>query len=92
MAIFHPQDQLKEAGATYIFNYVHLILSYQEGTQSGGYTDGRIVRAQVQLASCEDSKCTKPLKIPDKIAAKEKFLLPYSYSVEFVVRGWGHCT
>ena len=77
-------DQLKDSGATYIFNHVHLILSYQDGTPSRGYTDGRIVRAQVQLASCEAHPCTKPLKIPDSIAKGKTFLLSYSYSVEFV--------
>lgn len=77
-------DQLKEPGATYIFNHVHIILYYQKGSKTGGSTDGRIVRAHVQLASCDAAKCAKPLKIPNKIAKGEKFMIPYSYSVDFL--------
>ena len=42
----------------------------------------------MQLASCETFNCTKPLRIPDNIAEGKTFKLPYSYSVQFLVRGW----
>ena len=40
----------------------------------------------MQLASCDTLKCAKPLKIPDKI--DKTFVIPYTYSVDFVVREW----
>jgi len=79
------QPLFKEKGATYIFNHVHLVISYHKGTDKSGYTDGRMVRAQIQLASCTPP-CTdqsKPMKIPDKL--KGKLDIKYTYSVTFVV-------
>ena len=54
------------------------------------FTDGRIVRAQVQLASCNKLPCTaksEPLKLPkpSEVDDKEGFNLTYSYTVEFIV-------
>ena len=86
------QNQFTEKGATYIFNHVHLILSYHKGTPKSGYTDGRIVRARIQLASCDSFPCSdkaKPMKIPAKL--DKKLQIPYTYTVEFTVSfmGWG---
>ena len=83
------QNQLNTKGATYVFNHVHLILSYHKGSAQNRYTDGRIVRAQIQLASCQDFPCTpksQPLSLPDTKKMPDKgFDLTYSYTVEFIV-------
>ena len=82
--MFSLQDKFSEKGATYIFNHVHIIISYHEGTEKADHTDGRVVRARVMLNSCDDLYCTKPMKVPDP----EKFEtleIPYFYSVEFKV-------
>ncbi|MCG8622311.1 MAG: transmembrane 9 family protein, partial [Proteobacteria bacterium] len=81
---------LSEKGATYVFNHVHLLISYHKGSEQNKFTDGRIVRAQVQLASCKKFPCTaksEPLKLPkpSEIDEKEGFNLTYSYTVEFIV-------
>ena len=79
---------MKEKGATYIFNNVHLILSYHKGTPPE-FTDGRIVRAQVKLSSCSSTACTDPMVIDSDSARKSlkgkdgKLVVPYMYTVEF---------
>ena len=79
---------MKEKGATYLFNRVHLILFFHKGT-GPGYTDGRIVRAQVKLRSCSTTACTEPMTIDSdatrkKLKGKEgKLVIPYMYTVEF---------
>ena len=83
------QNQFSEKGTTYLFNHVHLIISYHEGTEKNEFTDGRVVRAQVQLASCESIPCnekSKPMKIPRPKNLGKSLKIPYSYTVEFVVR------
>ena len=88
MSLPPHQPSLIDPGSTYIFNHVHLILAYHKGTPGNAFTDGRIVRAQVQLASCETYPCPanpKGMKIPDKIP--DNFKIVYSYSVQFVVSG-----
>ena len=85
-----PQNLLSEKGATYVFNHVHLLISYHKGSEQNKFTDGRIVRAQIQLASCKKFPCTakfEPLKLPkpSEIDEKEGFNLTYSYTVEFIV-------
>ena len=79
---------MTEKGATYLFNNVHLILSFHKGTEPR-YTDGRIVRAQVKLESCSTIECTQPMTIAsksvkEKIKGKDgKLTIPYMYTVEF---------
>ena len=83
----YSQNLLNEKGATYVFNHVHLILAYHKGSAQNKFTDGRIVRAQIQLASCKDFPCTpssKPLKLR-KQKDSDDFKITYSYTVEFVV-------
>jgi transmembrane 9 superfamily protein 2/4 len=81
-------EKMKEKGATYLFNNVHLTLSYHDGT-SPKYTDGRIVRAQVQLSSCSNTACTDPMVIDSDSVRKTlkgkdgKLVVPYMYTVEF---------
>ena len=84
------QNQLKERGATYIFNHVHFIFSYHNGTDKV-HTDGRIVRAQIKLQSCKDIKCSQPMVIDSVIIRKNlkegkngALEVPYRYTVEFV--------
>ena len=78
------QSKLSEPGATYIFNHHKLVISYHYGTKGSKFTDGRIVRAQVQLRSCESFPCgNKPMKLPEKV--NKSFKITYSYSVEFEV-------
>ena len=84
------QNLLNEKGATYVFNHVHLLISYHKATQQKRFTDGRIVHAQVQLASCKKFPCTAksgPLKLskPEDIDKDKPFELTYSYTVEFIV-------
>lgn len=86
----YTQNLLNEKGATYVFNHVHLILSYHKGSAQNKFTDGRIVRAQIQLASCQDFPCSpssKPLSLPkpDKMDPKKPYEINYSYTVEFLV-------
>ena len=79
---------MKEKGATYLFNNVHLTLSYHDGTPPK-YTDGRIVRAQVKLSSCSNTACTDPMVIDSDSVRKTlkgkdgKLVVPYMYTVEF---------
>lgn len=79
---------MKEGGATYLFNSVHLILSFHKGT-APEYADGRIVRAQIRLASCSDKTCDNPMvvdsdEVRKKLKAKDgKLEIPYLYTVEF---------
>ena len=83
-----PQNLLSEKGATYVFNHVHLLISYHKGSEQNKFTDGRIVRAQVQLASCKKFPCTaksEPLKLPKPKDINKQFDLTYSYTVEFIV-------
>jgi len=79
---------LSEKGSTYIFNHLTLILGYHKGTAASGNMDGRIVRAHVQLASCDTvPACSKPMKIPPGSSAiPDKFEIPYTYTVLFEVR------
>jgi hypothetical protein len=82
------QNQFKEKGATYIFNHVHLTLSYHKGDPKNAYTDGRILRARVQLASCDTYPCnekSKPMKIPKPGKRGKELRIPYTYAVEFQV-------
>ena len=82
------QNLLNENGATYVFNHVHLIISYHKGSEQNKYQDGRIVRAQIQLASCKETPCSpqsKPLSLPKKDELGDKFDITYSYTVEFIV-------
>ena len=75
------QEKLNLKDHTYIFNHVHLILSYHKGTGTSP-TDGRIVRAQVQLASCSDTSCSS--KSAGKMIPKAgNFDITYTYTVEF---------
>ena len=79
------QNKFNETDTTYIFNHVHLILSYHEGTAGNDYTDGRLLRARVQLASCDSFPCSensKPMVIP-KPGLEEGINIPYTYTVEF---------
>ena len=83
-----PQNLLSEKGATYVFNHIHLLISYHKGSEQNKFTDGRIVRAQVQLASCKKFPCTaksEPLKLPKPKDINKQFDLTYSYTVEFIV-------
>jgi transmembrane 9 superfamily protein 2/4 len=81
-------DQHTEKGTTYLFNNVKLILSYHKGT-APLFTDGRIVRAEVKLKSCSNTKCSAPMVI-DSPAVRAilknngKLVVPYMYTVEFV--------
>ena len=64
------------------------MISYHYGTKGSKFTDGRIVRAQVQLRSCESFPCgdsakDKPMKLPQK--SDKTFKITYSYSVVFEV-------
>jgi hypothetical protein len=81
---------MREPGAMYVFNHFHFLISYHKGSEQNKFTDGRIVRAQVQLASCNKFPCTaksEPLKLPkpSEIDERERFNLTYSYTVEFIV-------
>ncbi|XP_065888892.1 transmembrane 9 superfamily member 2-like [Dysidea avara] len=74
--------QLSERDATYVFNHVKIMIAYHKGEQ--GEAD-RLLRAQVQVASCEKypcSKSSKGMKIPTK--KDDPMEIIYSYSVEFV--------
>ena len=77
-----------QKGATYLFNYVELVLFYHSGT-APDYTDGRIVRAQVKLESCKDKTCVEPMVIDSPgiknvLESKPGLVLPYMYTVMFV--------
>ena len=84
------QDRLKAKGTTYLFNHINLIISYHKGTGDTP-TDGRIVRAQIQLASCNDLKCgphSKPMIIDSKdirqsLRKDKKLTVPYTFTVKF---------
>ena len=84
-----PQNKLSAKGETYLFNSVELILYYHKGT-APDYTDGRIVRAQVKLDSCQDKTCSAPMVIDspslrEQLKKKEfAFEVPYMYTVDFI--------
>ena len=73
---------LQEKGATYIFNHVKFILSYHKGTGSG--KDGRIVRAKVEVMSCESPPCKKSSK-GLTLKTNGDLSVSYYYSIEFTV-------
>ena len=67
---------------------MHLVIYYHEGTPKSDFTDGRIVRAHVQLASCDRFPCSdssKPMKIPKPKDMGKKLTIPYTYTVKFEV-------
>ena len=72
-----------DVGATYVFNHMKFILSYHKGTGTG--KDGRIVRARVEIMSCEAPPCKKSSK-GQVLKAGSDMSVPYYYSVEFTVR------
>ncbi|KAL5476329.1 hypothetical protein EMCRGX_G026258 [Ephydatia muelleri] len=74
------QEMLQANGATYIFNHVKFILSYHKGTGSG--KDGRIVRAKVEVLSCESPPCKKSSK-GLVLKTDSDLSVSYYYSVEF---------
>lgn len=82
------QNQFTKADTTYLFNHVHLILSYHGGTSKNGLTDGRLLRARVQLASCDSFPCSeksKPMVIPKTLTKGQTLKIPYTYTVAFEV-------
>ncbi len=83
------QDLMNEKGATYLFNRVNLQIFYHKGTNEGTKKlDGRILRAMIQLKSCEKSDCAKPLSLPKDMKAytdQKPFSVTYTYTVEFIV-------
>ncbi len=79
------QDLMNEKGATYLFNRVNLQIFYHKGTNE---LDGRILRAMIQLKSCEKYDCAKPLSLPKDMKAytdQKPFSVTYTYTVEFIV-------
>lgn len=87
ISLILPQEALSRPGDTYIFNHVHLILSYHRGTGAQP-TDGRLVRAQVQLASCANPTCAPRaggMVIPKLLSDSNQTLvnITYTYTVEF---------
>ena len=83
------QHKFADKGTTYLFNNVKLVLSYHKGS-APLFTDGRIVRAEVKVDSCQDSGCSMPMIIDSpalrkRLEAGTKVLqVPYMYTVEFV--------
>ena len=82
-------DELSVKGETYLFNMVELILYYHKGTEPE-YTDGRLVRAQVRLRSCQDKRCSDPMVI-DSPSLRDQFkdeeftlTVSYMYTVQFI--------
>ncbi|XP_064393741.1 transmembrane 9 superfamily member 2-like [Halichondria panicea] len=77
-------DLMNKKGATYLFNRVSLQIFYHKGTNE---LDGRILRAMIQLKSCEKSDCAKPLSLPKDMKAytdQKPFSVTYTYTVEFI--------
>jgi transmembrane 9 superfamily protein 2/4 len=87
-ACYHSH-KFADKGTTYLFNNVKLVLSYHKGS-APSFTDGRIVRAEVEVDSCQDSGCSMPMIIDSpalrkRLEAGTKVLqVPYMYTVEFV--------
>ena len=84
----HIQARFADKGTTYLFNNIKLILFYHKAT-GPLLTDGRIVRAEVELDSCQDSNCSVPMVIDSpalrmRLKRRNEVLhVPYTYSVIF---------
>jgi transmembrane 9 superfamily protein 2/4 len=68
-----------KAPGFYLFNHVNLAITYNSA--SGSIF---LVRAEINIQSCKDSKCSEPLAVPQDKEKIEKFSIPYTYNIAFV--------
>ncbi|XP_065895808.1 transmembrane 9 superfamily member 2-like [Dysidea avara] len=70
--------QLSERSATYLFNYVKIMIAYYREDEERDV----VTRVQIQVASCEVYPCSRSSKGLNLFS--QNLSITYSYSVEFV--------
>lgn len=80
----------------YVFNHIHLNISYHESKVDGGMgitnKGARIVAVKINLSSVKHQEhpnlsCNtdEPLILPNKLGPKDEFTMHYTYSVSYTV-------